>query len=42
MEIFEIPVLELLARAKTGVRLFPDISSMLDHMANSMADELRG
>ena len=41
MEIFEIPVLELLARAKTGVRLFPDISSMLDHMANSMAHELR-
>ena len=41
MEIFEIPVLELLARAKTGVRLFPDISSMLDHMASSMADELR-
>jgi glucosamine-6-phosphate deaminase len=41
MEIFEIPEPELLARAKTGVRLFPDVLSMLDFMADSMAGELR-
>jgi glucosamine-6-phosphate deaminase len=41
MEILELPVAELLTRAKTGVRLFPDIAALLDHMADSMADELR-
>src|SRR5215472_11045982 len=41
MEILRLPVTELLARAKTGVRLFPSVSAMLDSMAGSMADELR-
>lgn len=41
MEIFHLPVEDLLARAKTGVRLFPDVSAMLDQMADSMAHELR-
>jgi glucosamine-6-phosphate deaminase len=41
MDILRLPVAELLAEAKTGVQPFPDISSMLDHMADSLAGELR-
>ncbi len=41
MDMFQLPVSEVVARAKTGVRLFPDITSMLDQMADSLAAELR-
>ena len=41
MDIFDLPLNELLARARTGVRLFPDVASMLDQMGDAMADELR-
>lgn len=41
MEILQLPVTDLLARARTGVRLFPDVDAMLEHMADSMAKELR-
>ena len=36
-----MPVADLLRRARVGVRLFPTIDSMLDFMADSMAEELR-
>src|ERR1019366_9787482 len=39
--IFQLPVPDLLRRARVGVRLFPTIDSMLDFMADAMADELR-
>ena len=41
MGILELPVTDLVARARVGVRLFADIPSLLDHMADSMAGELR-
>jgi glucosamine-6-phosphate deaminase len=40
-EIFRLPSGSLIKRAKLGVRLFPDISSMMEHFARSMADEIR-
>ncbi|HKE23930.1 MAG TPA: hypothetical protein VKB88_16305 [Bryobacteraceae bacterium] len=40
-EILQMPVPELIERARTGVRLFPTIAAMLEHMADSMAEELR-
>jgi glucosamine-6-phosphate deaminase len=36
-----MPVAELVSRARTGVRLFPSIDSLLDFMADEMADELQ-
>ena len=39
-EILALPVESLIKRAKLGVRLFPDIPSMLDYFARSMADEI--
>jgi glucosamine-6-phosphate deaminase len=39
--IFSMPVIELLDRARMGVRLFPTIDATLAHMAESMLDELR-
>lgn len=40
-EILSLPVDEVIKRAKMGVRLFPDIPSMIEHFARSMADEIR-
>lgn len=40
-EIFKLEVPDLLKRARLGVRFFPDVATMLDYMADSMADELR-
>lgn len=39
-QIFNLPVGDLTKLAKVGVRLFPDISSMMDYFARSMADEI--
>lgn len=39
--ILQLPVAELLRRARMGVRLFPTIDAMLEFMADSMAAELR-
>jgi len=39
--ILQLPVEELLRRARMGVRLFPTIDAMLEFMADSMAAELR-
>jgi len=37
----QLPVGELVRHARMGVRLFPTIDAMLEHMADSMAAELR-
>jgi len=39
-QILALPVESLMKRAKLGVRLFPDIPTMLDYFARSMADEI--
>src|SRR5690349_14378182 len=41
LHVLQMPVAELLAHARMGVRLFPTIDGMLDYMADSMAEELR-
>ena len=41
-EQLTLPVGEVLQHARMGCRLFPDIPAMLDHLARSMADEIRG
>ena len=41
MEILKLRVDDVLARAKMGVRIFPNVESMLDQMAGAMAEELR-
>jgi glucosamine-6-phosphate deaminase len=40
-DILRMQVPDLIARARLGVRLFPDIDAMLSYMADSMASELR-
>jgi glucosamine-6-phosphate deaminase len=40
-DILRLEMPALLKRARLGVRLFPDINSMHDYMADCMADELR-
>jgi glucosamine-6-phosphate deaminase len=40
-DILSVPIDRLIKRARMGVRLFPDISSMIEHFARSMADEIR-
>ena len=40
-EILEMPTVQFLKAARVGVRLFPDISCMMEFMARSMADEIR-
>ncbi len=40
-DILRLELPDLLKRARLGVRLFPDVNSMLDYMADYMADELR-
>jgi len=40
-EILHMPVPELLQRARTGVHLFPTVEAMLEHMADTMANELK-
>jgi len=40
-DILRLELPDLLKRARLGVRLFPDATSMLDYMAECMADELR-
>jgi glucosamine-6-phosphate deaminase len=40
-DILRLELPDLLKRARLGVRLFPDVNSMLDYMADCMADELR-
>lgn len=40
-EILQVASDQLLKRARVGIRLFPDLSSMVEHMARSMADEIR-
>lgn len=40
-ETLTLPVNDLLNRARVGVRLFPTIPEMMEHLARSMADEIR-
>jgi glucosamine-6-phosphate deaminase len=40
-EILEMPTAQFLKAARVGVRLFPDISCMMEFMARSMADEIQ-
>jgi glucosamine-6-phosphate deaminase len=40
-EMLRLPTEQLLERARVGVRLFPDIPTMMEYMARSMADEIR-
>jgi glucosamine-6-phosphate deaminase len=40
-EILELPADQLVKLARVGLRLFLDIPSMMEHMAQSMADEIR-
>jgi glucosamine-6-phosphate deaminase len=40
-QILRLPTEQLLVQARVGVRLFPDIRSMTEYMARSMADEIR-
>ena len=40
-EILRLEVPDLLKRSRLGVRLFPDVKTMLDFMADCMAEELR-
>jgi glucosamine-6-phosphate deaminase len=40
-DILQLELPDLLKRARLGVRLFPDVNSMLNYMADCMADELR-
>ncbi|MGH9325994.1 MAG: glucosamine-6-phosphate isomerase [Terriglobia bacterium] len=40
-EILTLPADDVIQRAKMGVRLFPDIPSMIEYFARSMADEIR-
>jgi glucosamine-6-phosphate deaminase len=40
-EILELPSEQLVKLARVGVRLFPNIPSMMDYMARSMADEIQ-
>ena len=40
-EQLSLRVEELVHRARMGFRLFPDVASMMDYMARSMADEIR-
>jgi glucosamine-6-phosphate deaminase len=40
-EILELPTDKVVKLAGVGVRLFPDIPSMMEYMARSMADEIR-
>src|ERR1700722_10478861 len=41
VEILQMPVPEVLQRARTGVHLFPTVEAMLEHMADAMANELK-
>jgi glucosamine-6-phosphate deaminase len=41
LDILCLPVPDLLARARLGVRLFASVDAMLDNMADGMLDELR-
>ena len=41
VDIYQLPVCDLHGHGRMGVRLFPTIDSMLDFMADSMAEELR-
>ncbi len=40
-EQLSLPIGELLHSARMGFRLFPDLQSMMDYFARSMADEIR-
>lgn len=40
-EILSLPVEDLLKRARAGVQLFATIPDMMEHLARSMADEIR-
>jgi glucosamine-6-phosphate deaminase len=40
-EILELPTDQVVKLAGVGVRLFPDVPSMMEYMARSMADEIR-
>jgi len=40
-EILGLPTDELMKRSRVGLRLFPDIPGMMEHMARSMADEIK-
>ena len=41
-EQLNLPISELLHQARMGFRLFPDVSSMMDYLARSMADDILG
>jgi len=41
LDILCLPIPDLLARARLGVRLFASVDAMLDNMADGMLDELR-
>lgn len=41
LEIFQLPVPEMLERARVGVQLFATVEAMLEHMADMMAAELK-
>jgi glucosamine-6-phosphate deaminase len=40
-EQLTLPVEELIRRSRLGVRLFPDIATMMEYFARGMADEIR-